>query len=674
MEHYNNFMNTFSVDERQQLFANSSDLEKAALRALSESASFGLQLSDSQQEIITNIFSNLNIAKRNQHYNITFSEDIINSRNERRIRFETWMESISLYYAIFGPPQLGKTEAIFDCIFTALNKNVCTILTSDNSRIQLSQMYKRLCERIEKEKEKDDNFVAPTIINMSELSMHEFNKQVKNLFERGDRRFVIMFLNNYSSISKLNALFTELCDMKEFKKYKQILKIHDEGDTTVKNDNVNECIEGNAKSHDEWIKISKLLSKHTNLKNVYVSATLDCIFRKYDIKCKDLRCLEANSNYVGYKTVDYKEISENSTEDELLDIVKTENDRVINAKSCEVIIYGVESTTIKQENVVEKISNVIGNDKTITHSYNSDKIIIKINNFEIFENFYNILFEGVPAELWDTEYSTVETKSGNFRRYRERNENRFTLPYESKYTLLRDLYDMFKKSGAYCVIAVGKLMFNRGVSVVGGDRSIRDPFTATTLITNPKDQMYMVAKAQFKGRVFGTARSELKRTIYATKKSKESFIKYNENQELDIISFKNPENSEKFIRDIIDQTVYQEGTSSNIERKKLNLPKLNIMEVEDRFNGSELSSILNDNRDIKGKIIRYLFDKNEITYEQLLVGIEYQNSGSRSDMEGLISNISNCRNYVTTRINNDTHYIKLNEQTRIQMQNTHTNF
>lgn len=579
MEHYNNFMNTFSADERQQLFANSSELQKIALRALCDSATFGLQLSDSQQEIITNIFRNLNIAKRNQHYNVTFSEDIVNSRNEQIIRFETWMESIALSYAIFGTPQLGKTEAIFDCIFTALDKNVCTILTSDNSRIQLSQMYKRLCERIEREKEKE-NFVAPKIINMSELSVNEFNKQVKNLFERGDRRFVLMCLNNYSNISKLNALFTELCQMKEFKKFKQILKIHDEGDTTVKNDNVNECVDGNAKSHDEWIKFSKLLSKHTNLKNVYVSATLDCIFRKYDIKCKDLRCLEANSNYIGYKNVNYKEISENSTEDELLDIVKTENDRVIDAKSCEVIIYGVESTTIKQENVVEKISNLIGNDKTIIHSYNSDKIIIKINNFEIFENFYNILFEGVPAELWDTEYSTVETKSGNFRRYRERNENRFTLPYESKYTLLRDLYDMFKKSGAYCVIAVGKLMFNRGVSVVGGDRSIRDPFTATTLITNPKDQMYMVSKAQFEGRVFGTARSELKRRIYSTKKSKESIIKYNENQELDIISFKNPENSEKFIRDVIDQTVYQEGTSNNIERKKLNLPKLNIMETD----------------------------------------------------------------------------------------------
>lgn len=668
---FDNFTHIFNINERQQLFANASESEREALTLLPGSVTYGLELSELQQEVVTNFFRNLNITNRNQHNSMIFCENIINSQNKIKRCFSVWFESDALHFAIFGVPQLGKTEEIFNCILYALNKNVFSILTSDNSCIQLNQMNKRFIQRIEKEKSLNENFIAPTIINMNEMTTKEFKSKVTDFIKRGDSNFVLMGLSNSANISTLNILFTELVEMKEFKKFKQILKVHDEGDTIIKNEKFNECDDGYAKSHNEWIKFSKLLSKNTQLKNVYTTATPECIYDKVDIKCKDILFLEPKSNYTGYKKIEYIEIDEKINEDEMLGLMKTEVNRITNEKSCEIIIYGVEHATSKQEILVEKISNEMQNDKCIVHSYNSDKIVIKIDNEEIFKNFYEILFRDVPAELWNPDYSTNETKQENFKRYIEKNETRFTLPY--KFTYLSELYDMFQESGAYCVVTVGKYMFGRGISVVGGNRNISNPFTASVLFSKPNDP-YMVYLLQFWGRLNGTVRPELKRKIYAPKKHIDYFIKHYDKQESDIKDFKKLENSEKLTRDIIANKVYKEGTSNNIEKKNVKLSKINIMEPEDRFNRSELSSILNDNRDIKGKIIRYLFDKNEITYEQLLVGIEYQNSGSRSDMEGLISNISNCRNYVTTRVNNDTHYIKLNEQTRTQMQNNPTNF
>lgn len=678
IEHYNNFMNTFSADERQNILTNCNDLQKNALMALS----FGLPLSDSYQEIITNIFSNLNILNRNSVNRDTFSERVINETSRRKRVFKSWTVSECLNFVISGLTQMGKTDSIFDCLLNFLKSGIFSIIVSDTSRAQLNQLEKRLKKRITKEEKNQDqnnqderDKFSLTIINMDELTTKEFNRRVKDFISRKDHKFVILCINTQCTVVKLKNLFTELIEMETFKYFKQVVKFHDEGDTVVKNENFNVCDDSYTKSHNEWIKFTQLMSKYTILKNIYISATPDTILMKVDIKCEDMLFLEPTTDYVGYKKFNYTIISDTYTEEEKFEEMEIEINRGTAAKTKEVILDTFEHLTAKQEISVEKISNCIKNDKYIVHSYNSDRIVIKTNGMEICKNLYDIFYRDIPAELWDTHYSGYY----DFLGYMERNGNKFVLPYEciinnvKQIVLLSDLYDMFQESGADCVVTVGHNMLKRGSSAVAGNRNITNPFTATVLFSKPNEQMYMVALIQAWGRLCGTARPELPRRVYTPQKPKDYFIKHNEKQESDIKDFKKLENNKTFTKDIVTDKIYPEGTSNNIERKNVKLPKINVIVNEEPVE-SDLLRILNDNRDIKGKIIRYLFDKDEITYEQLLVGIEYQNSGSRSDMEGLISNISNCRNYVTTRLNNDTYYIKLNEQTRTQMQNNPTNF
>lgn len=82
----------------------------------------------------------------------------------------------------------------------------------------------------------------------------------------------------------------------------------------------------------------------------------------------------------------------------------------------------------------------------------------------------------------------------------------------------------------------------------------------------------------------------------------------------------------------------------------------------------DIESKLNDNRNIHGRIMRYLFDNGEVSYNQLLDGIDYENSGHRSDMDGLISNISNGLMYWNIKTINNVNYIKLDENIRNRMQ------
>jgi hypothetical protein len=650
-------MRNASVSEKiafKNMRQNATEVEKTALDAMVIDNS-----TDSQNEIVTKMFINVNIFNRN-HFNVnTFGNRIMNTENTKIRRYKSWIESTSLYFVITAFPQEGKSIAIFDLFLCGIEKSSFGILSTDRKCIQLAQIHYRFIDYInEKNKTIEENnknalvqtpFIQIELLNMDLLSEKVFNKKVTDYIKRRDHKFIILCLDTGASITRLQKLFSETIDKQEFNIFKQILITHDEGDTVTKDENIIESIDGQSTSHNAWIDITKMLCTKVDLKRVFVTATPDSIFMKYPIKCKDVLRLETSKNYRGYKDIEYIDTPYTTTEDEYIELIKKEKTRIVNEQSLEIIIYANLCTIKEQENFTTILVNSIPMEKCIIHTFNCERYLVKIPDEEVFLNFYNEIYNFVPMENWDTNNDNYTYDPTG---YQERNGNEFRIPYkmhlpfvfilneqnptkikkfDCKTLPLNLFYDMCKNAGAYNVISVGKDMFNRGISVVGKTRE--NPFTATILFGRPSKQMHQAGNDQFLNRIAGLARPELKRRMYVPKEISDHLIKYNDNQTLQLNNFRLPENSELLTKDIIDSIEFDFGTSNNIDRKKLKLQDLNIKESEVENNqegfidGVDLNKLrkwLNDDS-LVGKMLRYLFDQeSEITDIEFKEGIEYK--------------------------------------------------
>jgi hypothetical protein len=690
-------MRNASVSEKiafKNMRQNATEVEKTALDAMVIDNS-----TDSQNEIVTKMFINVNIFNRN-HFNVnTFGNRIMNTENTKIRRYKSWIESTSLYFVITAFPQEGKSIAIFDLFLCGIEKSSFGILSTDRKCIQLAQIYYRFIDYInEKNKTIEENnknalvqtpFIQIELLNMDLLSEKEFNKKVTDYIKRRDHKFIILCLDTGASITRLQKLFSETIDKQEFNIFKQILIAHDEGDTVTKDENIIESIDGQSTSHNAWIDITKMLCTKVDLKRVFVTATPDSIFMKYPIKCKDVLRLETSKNYRGYKDIEYIDTPYTTTEDEYIELIKKEKTRIVNEQSLEIIIYANLCTIKEQENFTTILVNSIPMEKCIIHTFNCERYLVKIPDEEVFLNFYNEIYNFVPMENWDTNnHNYTYDPTG----YQERNGNEFRIPYkmhlpfvfilneqnptkikkfDCKTLPLNLFYDMCKNAGAYNVISVGKDMFNRGISVVGKTRE--NPFTATILFGRPSKQMHQAGNDQFLNRIAGLARPELPRRMYVPKEISDHLIKYNDNQTLQLNNFRLPENSELLTKDIIDSIEFDFGTSNNIDRKKLKLQDLNIKEseVENNQEGfidgvglAGLQAFLEGNT-IPAKILRQLcIDDKLFTQEEMYECVEYTNTmeAFKSTLRNGNSIGSNHKKLWITIVENNHYTIKANSR------------
>jgi hypothetical protein len=569
---------------------------------------------ESQLEIVSRMFKNANVFNRNKQYTIFLANEVLGRKIEKKIYYQKIFESKSVNIVIYAPPQVGKTDAIIDVVFTSLYKGSPVLLTTDNKCNQLEQLSSRLKSRVDNEKIRVD------IINMDILTFGEFKKTVEKCFERRDSNFVIVSLDNGSCIKKISNLLERLSNNSEFKSLiKQMTVIHDEADTVTKNEDVENSSSEQAVSHRAWIKMLKMLSQKIDIKRFFVTATPDNVVMKYDVHCKDVISLEVSSNYRGYKDIECIDVSENTEEDNILDLVKNEVIRIKTEESFEVIIYGIESYNGEQDRIMNKISQI----GCIVHTYNMFGIKAVILDEIMFNSFYNQLWENIPMEQWDP-MSIKENYDP--KGFVMRNGYTFTITNVP----LRIFYDLCQQSGETCIITIAKSMIGRSTSLVGETR--KTPFAATVLFARPTKTSHQVANAQFLCRVSGCARPELKRKIYAPKYITDYFKQYNINQSLFIKEFYKYENKELLTKDIIDNMEFDNGTSNNIDRNLLKLKKVNIKDkendnVEGEIDGVDLNKLkkwLNDNS-LVGKMIRYLFDQElEITEFEFKEGIEYE--------------------------------------------------
>lgn len=610
-EVYNLIMNNATADEKNALtmmMQNANDSEKHAFMCMLTRTS-----NDVQNEIVSRMFKNTNIFNRNKHYIMTLVNDVLDRKIDKKVYYTKIFESKSLNIVTYSPPQVGKTNAIIDIVFTSLNKGTPVLLTTDNKCNQLEQLLSRLTQRVENEKIRID------IINMDVLSLSKFEKSVEKCFERRDTNFVITCLDNGSSITKVARLFERLSIKPEFKILNQLTIIHDEADTVTKDENINTSNSEQAVAHRAWIDMIKMLNQKIDVKRFFTTATPENILMKYDVLCKDVVSLEVPSDYRGFKDIECIDLPETVEEDEILNLVKNEVIRVKIAESYEVIVYGIERYNIEQERIMEKMSQI----GCIVHTYNHLGIKVVILDETIFNKFYNQLWEDIPMEQWDPMSIKQNYDPSDFV---NRNGYTFTI----KDVPLRVFYDLCQKSGETCIVTIAQAMIGRSTSLVGETRNT--PFAASVLFARPNKTLHQVANAQFLCRVSGCARPELKRKIYAPKDITDYFKQFNINQSLQMKEFYKSENKECLTKDIIDNIQFDKNTSNNIDRSILKLKKLNIIQddtVEGEIDGVVLSGLkaFLQGDSIPAKILRQLcIDNKSFTQEEMYELVEYTNT------------------------------------------------
>ena len=644
---------------------NATEFEKIALKTMiknsteSEKNAFDDMVirnaSESQMEIVSRMFKNANIFNRNKQYTIFLANEVLGRKINKTINYNRIFESKSLNIVIYAPPQVGKTDSIIDVVFTSMQKGSPILLTTDNKCNQLEQLLARLKSRVKEEKIRID------IINMDTMSFSKFERAIEKCIERRDSNFVIMCLDNGSSITKISQLLENLSNKSEFTSFiKQLIIINDEADTVTKNEDIDKSNSEQAVSHRAWINMIKILTKKIDIKRFFVTATPENIVMKYDVYCKDVLSLEIPSNYRGYKDIECIDVSDDTDEDKILDLVQNEVIRVKLEKSYEVIVYGMESYNTEQDRIMDKIAQI----GCIVHTYNHLGIKAMILDEIMFNSFYHQLWENIPMDQWD-----LMSIKQNYdpRGFIMRNGYTFTITNVP----LRVFYDLCQQSGETCVITIAKAMIGRSTSLVGKTRNT--PFAASVLFARPSKTLHQVANAQFLCRVSGCARPELKRKVYAPKYITDYFRQFNINQTFQMREFSRCENKDLLTKNIIDNMIFDNGTSNNIDRSLLKLKKLNVVEdenVEGEIDGVNLKKLrvwLNDNGLI-GKMIRYLFDQeSDITYSEFKEGVEYNGGNFTSDiLHGVSTNAQNGKLW-TSRNNHQK--IKINENIKNYIKN-----
>lgn len=166
---------------------------------------------------------------------------------------------IALTYA---PPQVGKTAAMIQLITDCISRGVSVVISSDNKKDQMAQMFSRLIRACENNPIFDNTFIT-TIDNKN------FETIVDKMNQQGT--FIICCLDNKTQIAKV---YEKIALIHENRRLSSLFLIHDEADTVTKARNISEVVSSQPESHKKWIELTqKVYQKGIDLKRIFVTAT-----------------------------------------------------------------------------------------------------------------------------------------------------------------------------------------------------------------------------------------------------------------------------------------------------------------------------------------------------------------------------------------------------------------
>lgn len=425
----------------------------------------------------------------------------LTTENENITQYREFIRSNSRNSLIAAPTQVGKTNAIFEFVNVALDMNFPIIISCDNKTNQFEQIYQRI-----------KLYFAHNNKEVSILKgKNNFYKKIIRNYNN-NQSTVIICLDNAAQIQnvKNNIILASTNGRINFRKF---VLIHDEGDVITKDKNIETVDENQSKSHQEWLNlINYFEGSNINLKRVFVSATPENVVYKYNID--QIFILNIPNNYTGFDKINYKNLNDDAN---IINILLYEENKRIQQNLSGVILYSIERKISDGHDIVFKdicenlsctvsIYNSFGITARLEKAHDFERVLVKFINFKKRKEKTNITY-------------TKETED----------EIVFNMPNIS----IADFYTVCKCSNNNIVITIGMDLLARGISFVStkdNRNNVDNSLAATTMIYRPGERMHAVGICQSIGRITGTARSDLERTLYAPEKVIKTYKNFNLNQ------------------------------------------------------------------------------------------------------------------------------------------------
>lgn len=493
-----------------------------------------------------------------------------------------------LFYA---PTQVGKTLHVKDFINICTSKNLPIIISCDNKTDQIDQFYQRISDETE-------DIVLLKILD------RKFSKKLRECFAN-KKQFIIFCLDNAAQVQKVKEQIALIIALDRISVNK-IVVIHDEGDIITKDTNIGDIEETQAQSHQEWLRLFNFLQeRYIFTKRVFVTATPENIVYKYDVQ-KVIQ-LPVPSNYVGYEKIKYKPLDSEHHVKKIL--IRQEK----NLQSG-IILYNTDRKIEKGQDVAFKM--ICGYLGCVVNTYNGEGITARIPKMKEFE-------QHLPPKT----------------RYIKQSEDVISL----RDIPIADFYEICRLIGHTVIVTIGMDLLSRGISFVSRQKT-PDAIAAVTMIYKPGLQMHAVGLCQAIGRITGTARPDLPRTLYAPQDVIDVYKNFNENQK-QYLSIMTNATMDVTTKHMMKDVELVKMISRPLDRPKLKLKPVYKKSSDDKVNlkidGVQTKNIKRwiNNNSVVGRILRYLVDKEDcVSIEELKEGIGYEET-----IKKLTSNIDGGR-------------------------------
>jgi hypothetical protein len=516
-----------------------------------------------------------------------------------------------LFYA---PTQVGKTLHVKDFINICTSKHLPVIISCDNKTDQIDQFYQRISDQT-------NNIVLLKILD------RKFSKKLRECFA-SKKQFIIFCLDNAAQVRKVKEQIALIMALDHIS-FQKIVVLHDEGDIITKDVNIDVVEENQAQSHQEWLRLFTFFEEqHISMKRVFVTATPENIVYKYDIQ-KVIQ-LPVTSNYIGYEKIKYKPLD---NEKQVKKILVQQEKNLQNG----IILYNTDRKIEKGQDVAFKM--ICGYLGCVVNTYNGEGIVARIPKMKEFE-------QHLPPKT----------------RYIKQSEDVISL----RDIPIADFYEICRLIGHTVIVTIGMDLLSRGISFVSREKT-PDAIAAVTMIYKPGVKMHAVGLCQAIGRITGTARPDLPRSLYAPQDVIEAYKNFNENQR-QYLSLLTNATMDVTTKDIMKNVELVKRIGRPLDRPKLKLqPVYKKSEVNVIIDGVQTKNIKRwiNNNSVVGRILRYLVDKEEdVSIDELKEGIGYEET-----IKKLTSNIDGGRSVeakygkLWTSTHNNTK-IKLNHNLR----------
>lgn len=531
---------------------------------------------------------------------------------------------IALTYA---PPQVGKTNAIIEIVKDCILKNISVVISSDNKKDQMMQLFSRLVNAVNLHYETIfENCSIVTVDNKN------FDSIVDVMKSGSSKSFVICCLDNKSQIQKV---YEKINSIHEDNSLSNLCLIHDEADVITKARNITEVIASQPESHKRWIELTNnLYYKGISMKRIFVTATPENVV--YLHKPGFVWELPVPENYVSYKDLHFRELNTFDNHTINRHLTREVKDRKDKGG---IILYCVERNKEEsnedddrsnQNQVFTSCLNSIkktGLDAVSIYNSNGFRLAFRLKNHKTF--FVNLMEEK------EMQYTIFDDGSFNIKK----------IP-------ICDFYGYLQSCGCKVVLTIGKDLISRGISFVSNHKE--NPLTATTMIYKPGNQLSQVALTQAIGRLNGTAQPGLMRRLYTTDDVYSNYQTFMDNQKEIMKAIR--ENGYKVDHELISEIALWKASRS-VDRKALKLEQDmtfwedtqgsdeddGYLSNEDEIDGVKLNNLNKwiHSDTLVGRMINYLFTcENPVSVEEFKDEIEY--AGSLTEF---LSNIKSGHSY-----------------------------